>query len=171
MYISILEIKAFQVCKIKICKYTITSVFSVHFPNMFLCQIFCTIHICPCKRMKSFYTIAIIYYMNFLKKYISSMVKSYIKTTALSTKVHVEGSEIVHIKNWSIVYVIWYQLTNILTNPTSNINMQTPENEQNTIWSFGPILQDDYFKVISSYDTLQHLNDVCKSRWIAQGKK
>lgn len=32
------------------------------------------------------------------KKYISSMVKSYIKTTALSTKVHVEGSEIVHIK-------------------------------------------------------------------------
>lgn len=61
------------------------------------------------------------------------MVKSYIKTTALSTKVHVEGSEIVHIKNLSIVYVIWYQLTNILTNPTSNINMQTPENEQNTI--------------------------------------
>lgn len=105
------------------------------------------------------------------KKYISSMVKSYIKTTALSTKVHVEGSEIVHIKIWSIVYVIWYQLTNILTNPTSNINMQTPEDEQNTIWSFGPILQDDYFKVISSYDTLQHLNDVCKSRWIAQGKE
>lgn len=104
------------------------------------------------------------------KKYISSMVKSYIKTTALSTKVHVEGSEIVHIKNWSIVYVIWYQLTNILTNPTSNINMQNPENEQNTIWSFGPILQDDYFKVISSYDTLQHLNDVCKSRWIAQAR-
>lgn len=99
------------------------------------------------------------------------MVKSYIKTTALSTKVHVEGSEIVHIKIWSIVYMIWYQLTNILTNPTSNINMQTPEDEQNTIWSFGPILQDDYFKVISSYDTLQHLNDVCKSRWIAQGKE
>lgn len=67
MYISILEIKSFQVCKIKICKYTITSVFSVYFPNIFLCQIFCTIDICPCKRMKSFNTIAIIYYMNFLK--------------------------------------------------------------------------------------------------------
>lgn len=167
MYISILEIKSFQVCKIKICKYTITSVFSVYFPNIFFMpdllyywymhEIF--LHNCNYILHELF------------KKYISSMVKSYIKTTALSTKVHVEGSEIVHIKIWSIVYVIWYQLTNILTNLTSNINMQTPENEQNTIWSFGPILQDDYFKVISSYDTLQHLNDVCKSLWIAQSKK
>lgn len=99
MYISILEIKAFQVCKIKICKYTITSVFRVYFPNIFFMPDLLYYSYMPMQTHEIFLHNCNYILHELFKKYISSMVKSYIKTTALSTKVHVEGSEIIHIKN------------------------------------------------------------------------
>lgn len=97
MYISILEIKAFQVCKIKICKYTITSVFSVLSQYVFMPDLLYYSYM-PMQTHEIFLHNCNYILHELFKKYISSMVKSYIKTTALSTKVHVEGSEIVHIK-------------------------------------------------------------------------
>lgn len=98
MYISILGIKAFQVCKIKICKYTITSVFSVLSQYVFMPDLLYYSYM-PMQTHEIFLHNCNYILHELFKKYISSMVKSYIKTTALSTKVHVEGSEIVHIKN------------------------------------------------------------------------
>lgn len=98
MYISILEIKSFQVCKIKICKYTITSVFSVLSQYVFMPDLLYYSYM-PMQTHEIFLHNCNYILHELFKKYISSMVKSYIKTTALSTKVHVEGSEIVHIKN------------------------------------------------------------------------
>lgn len=98
MYISILEIKAFQVCKIKICKYTITSVFSVLSQYVFMPDLLYYSYM-PMQTHEIFLHNCNYILHELFKKYISSMFKSYIKTTALSTKVHVEGSKIVHIKN------------------------------------------------------------------------